>query len=433
MTWPVTGATHFGRSADAQPNTVTTLTGARIVVADGVIHNGWITIEGTQIVAVGPATTTPVAADVDADEPLIDLQGAWLVPGFIDLHMHGGGGHDASNSPADMSAAVAFHQQHGTTRTLISLAAAPVDELCQQLVWVAELSSAQIVGAHLEGPFLAHARCGAQNPAHLLAPDLVTLRRLIEAARGRLSTITIAPELPGAPELITAAITAGVVVAIGHSDATYEQATAAYASGVMLTTHLFNAMAPFHHRAPGIIGAAFESEAALEVINDGIHVHPSITALVNRATDRLVLITDAIAAAGAPDGEYSLAGQAVRVTAGAARLVSTAGVRPEGVIKPGEQRKAERRNPTVNDALAGSTLTMDDAFRRAVRECDIPIERAVAAASTNPARVLGLSHCAGAIAVGCDADLVVMDDDLRVVHVAKGGRWTSGDLRTVRG
>ena len=387
---------------------MTTLTGARIVAADGVIHNGWITIAGTQIVDIGPTATAPVAADANADEPLIDLQGAWLVPGFIDLHMHGGGGHDASRSPADMSAAVAFHQRHGTTRTLISLVTSPVDDLCEQLGWVAELSSTQIVGAHLEGPFLAHARCGAQNPAHLLAPDLATLRRLIEAAHGHLSTVTIAPELPGALELITAAITAGVVVAIGHSNATYEQATAAYFAGVTLTTHLFNAMAPFHHRAPGIIGAAFESDAALEVINDGIHVHPSVTALVNKATDRLVLITDAIAAAGAPDGEYSLGGQSVRVTAGEARLLSS-------------------------DALAGSTLTMDDAFRRAVHECAIPIERAVAAASTNPARVLGLSHCAGAIAVGCDADLVVMDDDLRVLQVAKGGRWISGDLRTVRG
>ncbi len=387
---------------------MTTLTGARIVAADGVIHNGWITIAGTQIVDIGPTATAPVATDANADEPLIDLQGAWLVPGFIDLHMHGGGGHDASRSPADMSAAVAFHQRHGTTRTLISLVTSPVDDLCEQLGWVAELSSTQIVGAHLEGPFLAHARCGAQNPAHLLAPDLATLRRLIEAAHGHLSTVTIAPELPGALELITAAITAGVVVAIGHSNATYEQATAAYFAGVTLTTHLFNAMAPFHHRAPGIIGAAFESDAALEVINDGIHVHPSVTALVNKATDRLVLITDAIAAAGAPDGEYSLGGQSVRVTAGEARLLSS-------------------------DALAGSTLTMDDAFRRAVHECAIPIERAVAAASTNPARVLGLSHCAGAIAVGCDADLVVMDDDLRVLQVAKGGRWISGDLRTVRG
>ena len=387
---------------------MTTLTGARIVAADGVIHNGWITIAGTQIVDIGPTATAPVAADANADEPLIDLQGAWLVPGFIDLHMHGGGGHDASRSPADMSAAVAFHQRHGTTRTLISLVTSPVDDLCEQLGWVAELSSTQIVGAHLEGPFLAHARCGAQNPAHLLGPDLATLRRLIEAAHGHLSTITIAPELPGALELITAAITAGVVVAIGHSNATYEQATAAYFAGVTLTTHLFNAMAPFHHRAPGIIGAAFESQAALEVINDGIHVHPSVTALVNRTTNRLVLITDAIAAAGASDGEYSLGGQAVRVAAGEARLVSTG-------------------------ALAGSTLTMDDAFRRAVNECAIPIERVVAAASTNPAHVLGLSHCAGAIGVGYDADLVVMDDDLRVLQVAKGGRWISGDLGTVRG
>jgi N-acetylglucosamine-6-phosphate deacetylase len=285
---------------------------------------------------------------------------------------------------------------------------ASVDDLCRQLGWVAELRSDQIAGAHLEGPFLSVARCGAQNPDHMIPPDLGTLRTLIHAARGALATITIAPELPGSLELIRAAASEGIVVAIGHSDADYGQALAGYDAGATLTTHLFNGMPPLHHRAPGVAGAALGSGAWYEIINDGLHVHPSLISLVASEPERLLLITDAIDATGAPDGDYVLGGQAVRVADGEARLAS-------------------------NGALAGSTLTMDRAVRRAVRDCGLPIQEAAAAAAANPARVLGLSGVCGAIRAGLAADLVAMDSELNVVNVMKNGRWTNGRSTTAQG
>lgn len=376
-----------------------TLAGVRVVLPTRVLMDGWVAVDGGRIVAIGRGA--PETGQV------VDLGGAWLLPGFVDLHMHGGGGHDVTRSRRDMQAAVEFHRAHGTTRTLVSLVSAPVDELCEQLGWVAELASTQIVGAHLEGPFLAPIRCGAQNPAHLVEPDVQTLRRLVAAARGHLATMTVAPELPGALDVIAAAVQAGVVAAIGHSNADYAEASAGYQAGATLTTHLFNAMPPLHHRDPGVIGAALDSGAACELINDGVHVHPTIAGLVASEPHRLVLVTDAIDAAGAPAGDYTLGGQDVRVADGQARLASTG-------------------------ALAGSTLTMDEALRRAVVDGGLPIEVAAAAASATPARVLRLSAHCGSIAVGLDADFVLLDDDLTVIDVMKAGRWTGalGDATT---
>lgn len=370
-----------------------TLADVRVVTPHRVIKRGWVRLDGDQIQSVGEG-------DVVRNGKVISLNGAWLLPGFVDVHMHGGGGHDVSRSQGDMLAAADFHLLHGTTRALVSLVTASVDDLCRQLGWVADLRSDQIVGAHLEGPFLSVTRCGAQNPDHMIAPDLPTLRRLIAAARGRLATITIAPELPNALDLIQAAAGEGVVVAIGHSDADYRQAMAGYDAGATLTTHLFNGMPPMHHRSPGVAGAALGSGAYCEVINDGIHVHASLVSLVAAEKGRLVLITDAIEAAGADDGDYVVGGLAVRVQGGQARLASTG-------------------------ALAGSTLTMDRAVRRAVRDCGLSIAEAAAAAATNPARMLGLSGVCGSIRTGLAADFVAMDSELNVLNVMKAGRWIS--------
>jgi len=372
----------------------TVLANARVVTSRGVVEQGWVAVEAGRIAALGEGPP-PDGAE--------DLAGAWLLPGFIDIHMHGGGGHDVAASPDELAEAIAFHRRHGTTRTLVSLVTAPVDALVEQLGWIADLVAAgpsadgHAVGAHLEGPFLSRAHCGAQNPAHLIEPDPVASSRLITAARGTLRSVTIAPELPGAMELIREVRAAGALVALGHTDASYAQASAAIEAGATLATHLFNGMRPLHHREPGVIGAALAAGLSCEVINDGVHVHPVITSLVAGGPGRLVLVTDAINAAGVGDGDFVLGGQPVRVRGGVARLVGTG-------------------------SLAGSTLTMDAALRRAVRYCGLPIEVASAAASANPARVLGIDDRCGAIATGLDADLVVLDDDLRVTAVIAGGQ-----------
>jgi N-acetylglucosamine-6-phosphate deacetylase len=369
------------------------LANARVVTPGGVIENGWVSVADGRIAAVG-------ASDAPSDARTVDLDGAWLLPGFVDLHMHGGGGHDVTASPDAMAGAVAFHRAHGTTSTLISLVTAPVEQLREQVTWAAALTSTTggVLGAHLEGPFLSHARCGAQNAAHLRLPDRDAFADLLAAADGTLRSMTIAPELPGALELVADVVAAGTVAALGHSDATYAQARAAIDAGASLCTHLFNGMRPLHHREPGLVGAALESGIACELINDGVHVHPAVTSLLGARPEQLVLVTDAIDAAGVGDGQYLLGGQAVRVQDGQARLASTG-------------------------SLAGSTLTMAEAVRRAVLDSGLPIEVASAAASGNPARVLGLQDRVGAISPGRTADFAVLDEQLQVRAVMAAGVW----------
>jgi len=371
------------------------LAGGRVVTPEGVRPDAWVHVAGGAIVAV--TGTRPVT-----DAPVRDLQGAWLLPGFVDLHMHGGGGHDVTDSPEAMAQAVAFHHRHGTTATLVSLMTAPVDQLCEQLAWAAELTgrggTPAVLGAHLEGPFLSPERAGAQDPAHMLTPHAEILDRLLDAAAGALRIMTIAPELAGALPAIARLREDNVVAALGHSAADYAEAVAAIATGASHATHLFNAMPPLHHREPGLVGAALEADISCELINDGRHVHPAVLAIVARTLSRPVLVTDAIAAAGAGDGAFTLGGQPVRVTDGEARLIATG-------------------------SLAGSTLTMGEALRRAVNDSGLTVEQASAAASANPAHVLGLERTRGSIAPGRRADMVVLDDDLDVTAVMAGGVW----------
>jgi N-acetylglucosamine-6-phosphate deacetylase len=374
------------------------LTGARVVMAGAVLDDGWVRVDGTRIAEVGSGRT---------EDEVLDLGGGWLVPGYIDIHTHGGGGHDVARSPEDMAASVDFHLGHGTTRTLVSLVTAPVGELVDQLGWIADLAErngtdtagGRVMGAHLEGPFLSEARCGAQNPDFLLDPDRDVLTTLIKAARGWLRVTTVAPELPGALDIIADLVAADVVAAVGHTDATYAHAAAGFAAGARLATHLFNGMRSLHHREPGPALAALDAGVACEVINDGEHVHPAILRLVaGRGEHALVLITDAMDAAGIGDGEYELGGQRVTVQDGAARLVRTG-------------------------SLAGSTLTMDVAVRRAVIDGALSLPAAIAAASLNPARVLGIDGECGAIAPGLAADLLHLDDNLEVQRIMTNGHW----------
>jgi N-acetylglucosamine-6-phosphate deacetylase len=372
---------------------VTALGGARLVLTDRVIE-GWLQIDGGLITGVEESAPPDDAHHLD---------GGYLVPGYIDVHCHGGAGADfASADPAQLAAGSAFHARHGSVHQLASLVTAPTEDLCvqlQALAGVIESGDTNIRGVHLEGPFLSHARCGAQNPDYLMEPSASILAELIDAARGTLSMITVAPELPHADEVIDAAVAAGVVVAVGHTDATYDEASAAFARGATVATHLCNGMRPVHHREPGPVLAALDAGVACEVINDGVHVHPAITRLVAaRDPDQLIFITDAVSASGVGDGSFNLGGQAVTVINGQARLTRTG-------------------------ALAGSTLTMDEAVRRGVISCGLPVERSVAAATINPARLLGLDATAGSLAPGKRADLLHLDDELRIVGRMCAGTW----------
>lgn len=386
--------------SQAGNDTVTLLWGGRVVTSDGLLDPGVVTVERgrlTAVAACGRGSAVPTGA--------VDLRGRLIVPGFVDLHVHGGAGADFTTaSPEEARRAVAFHRRHGSTAMLASVATAPLPTMVEALSGLAPLvADGTLVGAHIEGPFLNPRRRGAHDAAQLRAPDRSGLAQLLRTDVVRM--VTLAPELQGSAELMRALVDADVIVALGHSDAGYQEAHAAIAAGATVVTHLWNGMAPLHHRRPGLIAAAMESpDVIVELIADGHHIHDSVLALTARlvGATRVALITDAIAATGEPDGSYMVSGTAVTVRKGVART-------------------ADGR------ALAGSTLTMDAAVRHAVG-AGISLVDAVHMAATTPARLLGLE--AGALTAGAPADLVVLDHDLAVEQVMVGGAWLSPqDLR----
>ena len=411
------------------------LAAGRIVTPGGVLSPGWIRLAGNLIDAIGPGAAP--------GQPDVDLRGHWVLPGFVDLHVHGGGGASFTEGTADQARlAAAFHARHGTTTMLASLVTAPVAELEARAGLLAGLAvEGVIAGLHLEGPFLSTARSGAQDPRHMLAPDAAVFERLCAAARGQLRILTLAPELPGAGAVIEAARRAGVTVAVGHTDATADVTTAAIDAGVTHATHLFNAMPPLHHREPGAAGALLDrAEVTCEVIADGVHLHDMAIRLAARVAGpaRLILVSDAMAAAGMPDGRYRLGSMRITVAGGVARLPGDhADPGPPGRRAdprlPG--RRADPRLPADPGrsglpgagvgAIAGSTATLADAVRHAVA-AGLPILDVAAAASTNPARVLGIGDRVGALHPGLAADLVVCGDDFRPRAVMRHGRWLAG-------
>ncbi len=257
------------------------LTGGRIVTPDGVLSPGWIRLAGSLIDAVGPGAA-PGRADAD-------LRGRWVLPGFVDLHVHGGGGASFTEGTAAAARqAAAFHRGRGTTTMLASLVTAPLDELESRSALLAGLAAEDVIaGLHLEGPFLSRAQCGAQDPRYLMAPDLGVFERLHAAARGQLRILTLAPELPGAIAVTQAAARAGVTVAVGHTDATAEATLAAIDAGATHATHLFNAMRRPHHREPGPAVALLDrDQVTCEVIADGVHLHDLTVRHAARAAGR---------------------------------------------------------------------------------------------------------------------------------------------------
>jgi len=371
---------------------------ARKVDADGQVDDFWLVADGAHVTGTGTGTGWRASA-ADADT-VIDAQGHWLTPGFIDLHCHGGGGHPYDDGVEQMRAALATHRAHGTTRALISHVANPLASLRESLAIVAELTTTDplVLGSHLEGPFLAPERRGAHDAHFLRDPEPEAVEQLIAAARGTLRTATIAPELPNALEAIGVLTEAGVVVGVGHTAADYAQAARAFEVGARLLTHAFNAMPGIHHRAPGPIMAAIDNpEVTLELILDGLHVHPSVAALLFReAPGRVALVTDAMAAAGASDGNYRLGELNVTVHDGLAVLSGT-------------------------DTIAGSTLTQDAALRNAVTRAGVDPVDAVTALTRTPAHVLGETHRLGRLRTGYVADAVLLDHDWRVRTVVADG------------
>lgn len=370
------------------------LAGGRVVTPDGVIEDGWLQTSGRTIAAIGVGEP-PAPADRD-------LAGAWVVPGFVDIHVHGGARASYLSGDQDQAViAAALHREHGTTTTMASLVTGAADRLVATVAELAELvEDGLLAGIHLEGPFLSAARCGAHDPALLRAPEPALVEQLLAAANGTIRMVTLAPELPHAIDAVRRFVDAGAIAAIGHTDASYESTRVAIDAGATVATHLFNAMRPLHHREPGPIPALIEDAGVtVELICDGVHLHPAVvrTALAAVGVGRVALVTDAMDAAGAGDGDYLLGELPVRVDGGVARLVD-------------------------GGSIAGSTLTMDRAFRFVV-EAGASVADAVMMASTTPARLLGMSDRVGALEVGMDADLVVLDPSLARQAVMAKGAW----------
>lgn len=369
------------------------LTGARVVLPTGTVPDGRVIVDGTRI-AGGRA---PAGADV------LDLSGHWVVPGFVDLHNHGGGGASFTSGTVDeILKGVGTHRLHGTTTLVVSTVTEEMSTLAHRAGLLSELAEqGDIAGIHFEGPFISPCRKGAHSEALLRHPDPAEVRKLIDAARGRAVMVTLATELPGGIDSVRLLAEHGVIAAIGHTDASYEQTVEAIDAGATVATHLFNAMPALGHRAPGPIAALLEDERiTVELINDGTHLHPAALALAfhHAGAGRVAFITDAMDAAGFGDGTYDLGPLKVEVRQGVARLA-------EG------------------GSIAGSTLTLDRAFQRAVTVDELPVEDVVAAISANPAKLLGVYDRVGSLEPGKDADLVVLDSDFALKGVMHRGNW----------
>lgn len=381
----------------------TVLTGARIARPSGVVERGRITVEGGRITAVH-SRDADLAEDRGADA--LDLTGHLVVPGFVDMHVHGGGGGSFSSAdPGECMTVVETHRRHGTTSMVASTVTGELSELARQAGVLAELvQQGELAGIHFEGPFISPQRCGAHQPGLLRDPDPSDVRKLLDAAHGTTAMMTVAPELPGGLASVRLLADAGVIAAVGHTDSSYDAARQAIDAGATVATHLFNAMPPLGHRAPGPVAALLEDERiTVELINDGTHLHPAMLQLAVReaGNGRVAFITDAMGAAGMDDGMYPLGPMQVEVRDGVARISD---------------------GPTAG-SIAGSTLTLDRAFQRAVLVDGLTVDQAVQALSATPARLLGIDDRTGSLAAGKDADLVVLDAAFALVGVMRRGEW----------
>ncbi|MFJ2954340.1 N-acetylglucosamine-6-phosphate deacetylase [Streptomyces sp. NPDC087270] len=383
------------------------LAGGRFVRADGRVVAGWLLIRGGLIHAMGAGD--PPAAP----EPRSDLGGRLVVPGFVDPHCHGGAGHSVyTGDPDGVRAAAAGHLARGTTSMLASVASVDPPAMRAAVRAIAAViddgTAPNLVGIHFEGPFLSPERRGAQTPGALRTPDPEVLHGLLDAAGGHAVSMTVAPELPGALGLIEE-YAGELLISLGHTDASATAFVRAVDAGARSVTHLFNAMPPLEHRRPGPAAAALlDPRLCCELILDGHHLADDTVRLAHRTAgaDRLMLVSDAMPAAGMGDGTYRFADREVTVTGGVARLRGT-------------------------DTLAGSTLFVAEAFRRAVDVVGLPAADAARMSAGTAARLLGLTD-RGALRPGLRADLVELDRDLKPARVWLAGRRVSAEGQVER-
>jgi N-acetylglucosamine-6-phosphate deacetylase len=367
------------------------LSAERALIGSRLIENVSIEIENETIINIGDGVSSKSFDEF--------IEGT-VVPGFVDIHSHGGGGFSfSSNDPTEIAKILEVHRKHGTTSQIASLVTEPLENLHQQIAALLPyFESGAISGIHLEGPYLSPSQCGAHDPALLRMPNLSEISDLIHRGEGAIRMITIAPELPNAIEAIAMMVELGVVAAIGHSEADFDTARHAMDAGATVVTHFFNGLRKIDHRDPALMLACLlDDKMILELILDDHHVKgPAVDLLLKCAPSRVALITDAMAAAGAGDGSYKIGSLDVVVKDGVARLVS-------------------------NASLAGSTLTMDSAFRRLAEAHEYSVAAASFASSTLPARALGLAGI-GEISVGAKANLVALKGT-RVNRVMSRGIW----------
>ncbi len=373
-----------------------TLRGAHLVDASSDIPEGDITVENGRIVSVGDPPSRP--------GKLIDAASMLVIPGFIDVHTHGGGGFNLhTTAPEEIHDYARWAPSTGVTSFLIGVVGTPGALPEPQLVAAVDgirrwQDGAEPLGIHLEGPYINERRRGAHLPAWLRAPSAAETERILALADGYLRIVTLAPELPGAAQMIRQLVEAGVRVSIGHTDATYEQAVEAIQLGASHMTHCCNAMRPLHQRDPGPLSAVAQSpEVFGELIADGVHVHPAMMYVVVKilGPERTIVITDALAAAGLDNAAFEFAGQPARVISGVARL--------------------------ADGTITGSVLTMDQAFRNVLRMTPVDLRQAVGMLTRNPAHAANALERKGRLARGCDADLLLLDQSLALQATLCGG------------
>jgi len=365
-----------------------------------IIKNG-LTLVGKELKKVDVAFDTKITAvgGVPAAGEVFDAAGCYVVPGFVEIHSHGAVGHDFTDGdPAGLQPMADYYAAHGVTSFLATTMTAAEDVLLPAVSVIANYAwqgGAKCAGIHLEGPFLSTAKKGAQKESALHAPDIAMFERLNAAAKGMVKLVTVACEEPGGMAFVEE-ISKKCTVSLGHTVADYDTAMEAFRRGASHATHLYNGMESLHHRKPGVITAAFDSGASVELICDGLHIHPAVIRLTHQLFgDRLNIISDSLRCAGMPDGEYDLSGQRIEVHGGRATLLGT-------------------------DTLAGSCVSILEEVRNVV-SYGLPLANALYAASTAPADAVKLTD-RGRIAAGCSADLLVLDQDLHLKAVFIDGK-----------